>query len=186
MENTFLPETYLIGLIGLLSVISILVGRQLLKVRRDEINLIKLEKAKAISSREASKLYELASVQLRKRLYPQATTTLKDALTKLENEPSEAKAVIENAMGFALAAQDQFKKATVHYLNALKAKPDYPVALNNLAYAKNQLQEVEEAKQLYEKVITLEPGNKTAIRQLKKLNLLKGVKVVSKDERKGF
>ena len=75
--NTLLPQTYLIGLTLLLLIVAILVGRQLIKVRTDEINLIKLEKEGAKSSKNASSLYELASVQLRKRLYPQATTTLR-------------------------------------------------------------------------------------------------------------
>ena len=39
-----LPQTYLIGLCLLLAIIAILVGRQLYKVRKDEIKLVKLEK----------------------------------------------------------------------------------------------------------------------------------------------
>ena len=39
-----LPQTYLIGLCFLLLIIAILVGRQLYKVRKDEMKLIKLEK----------------------------------------------------------------------------------------------------------------------------------------------
>ena len=39
-----LPQTYLIGLTLLLLVISILVGRQLYQVRKDELKLLKLEK----------------------------------------------------------------------------------------------------------------------------------------------
>jgi len=39
-----LPQTYLIGLCCLLLVIAILVGRQLLKVRKNEMRLIDLEK----------------------------------------------------------------------------------------------------------------------------------------------
>ena len=137
--NLLLPQAYLIGLVGLLAIIAILVGRQVLKVRSDEYKLIKLEKNKTATSKEASNLYELASVQLRKRLYPQATTTLREALKNLSEEPDEAKALIENALGFALAAQDDFEGAIKHYEAALKAKDDYPVALNNLAFAKSRL-----------------------------------------------
>ena len=167
--NTLLPQTYLIGLIGLLIILAILVGRQLLKVRRDEINLIKLEKKGAESSKKASELYELASVQLRKRLYPQATTTLRKATKLLNEEPEEAKALIENALGFALAAQDDFQSAVGHYRTALKAKSDYPVAINNLAFAKQRLNEKEEAEKLYKEVLEIDPKNKTALKQLKQL-----------------
>jgi len=163
------PNTYLIGLIVLLLIVAILVGRQFLRVRNDEEKLIKLEKGGGGASKEASDLYELASVQLKKRLYPQAVTTLKKALKKLDDEPLEAKALIENAMGFALAAQDNFDSAVKHYQLALKAKDDYPVALNNLAYAKEKLNQSEDALNIYQQVLSLEPSNKTALKQIKKL-----------------
>ncbi len=167
--DTLLPQTYLIALTGLLVIVAILVGRQLLIVRRDESKLIKLEKGGIDSSKDASKLYELATVQLRKRLYPQATTTLRKALKRLENEPNEAKALIENALGFSLAAQDDFESAIGHYRTALKAKSDYPVALNNLAFAKQRLDDNEEALKLYEQVLTIDPKNKTAAKQIQQL-----------------
>ncbi len=167
--NILVPQTYLIGLIALLTVVAVLVGSQLLRVRRDEINLIKLEKADASSSAEASKLYELASVQLRKRLYPQAVSTLRKARKHLSGEPDEAKALIENALGFALAAQSDFASAVKHYRTAIESKEDYPVALNNLAFAQERLKETSEALQLYKKVLKLDPKNKTALKQIKRL-----------------
>ena len=75
-----LPQTYLLGLCFLLVIISILVGRQLYKVRKDEMKLLKLEKEDSNTQEDSAKMYELASVQLKKRLYPQATSTLKQAL----------------------------------------------------------------------------------------------------------
>ncbi len=163
------PNTYLIGLIGILSIFAILAGRQLLKVRNDEAKLIRLEKKGTSNSTEASQLYELASVQLRKRLYPQATATLKKAIKQLENEPEEAAAIIENALGFSLAAQDNFETAVIHYQKAIKAKADYPVALNNLGFANERLLKRKEAFDIYQKVLEIDPKNKTAARALKKL-----------------
>ncbi len=163
------PQTYLIGLVVLLVIVAVLVGRQLLRVRNDEMKLIKLEKQDASSSKDAAELYELASVQLRKRLYPQATSTLRKALRQLNEEPDEAKALIENALGFALAAQDNFEAAVGHYRTALKAKSDYPVALNNLAFAKTRLLQNEEAIKIYQEVLDIDPQNKTAIKQIKRL-----------------
>ncbi len=186
MQDVIQAQTYLIGLIGLLAIIAILVGRQLLKVRNDEIKLVKLEKNETSASKEASQLYELASVQLRKRLYPQATTTLKKALKRLNSEPDEAKAIIENALGFALAAQDDFEAAVIHYKSALKARPDYPVALNNLAFAKQKLNEPKEAESLYRQVLTLEPSNKTALRQIKKFKDKKNSEPSNNTNSKGF
>ena len=164
-----LPQTYLLGLVGLLAIVAVVVGRQLLSVRRDEIKLIKLEQAGTAGSREASDLYELASVQLRKRLYPQATATLKQAVKRLKDEPDEARALIENALGFSLAAQKEFETAVRHYKSALRAKQDYPVALNNLAFAQEKLLDIDAAMDSYRKTLKVEPNNATAKKRLKRL-----------------
>ncbi len=167
--DILVPQTYLLGLIALLTIVAVLVGRQLLRVRRDEMALIRLEQDGAAASRDAGQLYELASVQLRKRLYPQAITTLRQALKRLAGEPDEARALVENALGFALAAQKDFDGAVKHYKAALQAKPDYPVALNNLAFARERLLDLDEAAELYRQSLKLEPSNPTASRRLKRI-----------------
>ena len=181
-----LPQTYLTGLSLLLLVIAILVGRQLYKVRRDELKLIKLEKEESKTKDDSAKMYELASVQLKKRLYPQAISTLKQALKKLDGEPNEAKALIENALGFALAAQDDFKSAIIHYKKALTAKSEYPVALNNLGFAYQRLLKDDEAYKKYQEVLKLDPNNKTAISQIKRLERIIGKDKDQLLEQKGF
>ena len=185
--NLSLPETYLTGLSILLLFIAILVGRQLLKTRADESKLIQLEKGNVDSSNDAGELYELASVQIKKRLYPQATATLKKAIKKLKEEPNEARAVIENALGFSLAAQNDFKSAITHYKTAIKAKSDYPVALNNLAFAKKKLLETEEACEIYEEVLKIDPKNKTAKKGYERLQKRTGSKIKNNNSlEKGF
>ena len=164
-----LPQTYLLGLVGLLTIVAVVVGRQLLRVRRDETRLMQLEQSGAASSRQAADLYELGSVQLRKRLFPQAAATLKQALKRLGGEPDEARALIENALGFSLAAQNDYETASKHYRLALKAKKDYPVALNNLAYAQMKLLKTEEAINLYQRTLAVDPNNETAKKGIKKL-----------------
>ena len=181
-----LPQTYLTGLSLLLLVIAILVGRQLYKTRRDELKLIKLEKEESNTKDDSAKMYELASVQLKKRLYPQAISTLKQALKKLDGEPNEAKALIENALGFALAAQDDFKSAIIHYKKALTAKSEYPVALNNLGFAYQRLLKDDEAYKKYQEVLKLDPNNKTAISQIKRLERIIGKDKDQLLEQKGF
>ncbi len=170
--NLTLPQTYLLGLVGLLTIVAILVGRQLLKVRGDEMKLVNLEQSGASSSKEAAELYELAAVQLRKRLYPQAIKNLKQAIKYLSEEPDEAWALVENALGFALAAEEDYEAASKHYRSALKAKAEYPVALNNLALAQEKLMQQEQAAELYRKVLTIEPRNNTARKRLKRLEKL--------------
>ncbi len=181
-----LPQTYLIGLCILLLVVAILVGRQFYKVRKDELKLIQLEKEDSKTQEDSAKMYELASVQLKKRLYPQATSTLKQALKKLDGEPDEAKALIENALGFALAAQNDFKAAIVHYKKALIAKSEYPVALNNLGFAYQRLLKENEAYKNYQEVLKLDPNNKTAISQIKRLERIIGKDKDKLEGKKGF
>ena len=171
-----LPQAYLIGLLVILGAAAVLVARQILRVRRDEVALIRLEQSSKSGEQSAADLYELASVQLRKRLYGQALDNLRLAARRSESdgEPAEARALIQNALGFALAAQSNHKSAIKHYRLALQAKPDYPVALNNLAFALEKLQKLEEAQQTYERVLQLEAGNKTARKRLKLLERKSG------------
>jgi len=166
-----LPQAYLIGLIVLLGAAAVLVGRQILRVRRDEQALARLGSAGpgGAPPTDSVGLYELASVQLRKRLYGQAVDNLKLALRKAQAEkaPDEARALIENAYGFALAAESKFPEAIRHYRSALQIKPDYPVALNNLAFALGKLGEPQEARDAYARVLDLEPANSTARKGIK-------------------
>lgn len=166
-----LPQAYLIGLIVLLGGAAVLVGRQILRVRKDEQALARLSAGGPTGGppTDSVGLYELASVQLRKRLYGQALDNLKLALRKAQSEkaPEEARALIENAYGFALAAQSKFSEAIRHYRSALQIKPDYPVALNNLAYALGKLGETEEACTTYAKALSLDPANGTARKGLR-------------------
>jgi len=166
-----LPQAYLIGLIVLLGAAALLVGRQILRVRKDEQALARLGSTGpgGAPPTDSVGLYELASVQLRKRLYGQAVDNLKLALRKAQAEkaPDEARALIENAYGFALAAESKFSEAIRHYRSALQIKPDYPVALNNLAYALGKLGEPQEAMDTYARVLALEPANGTARKGIK-------------------
>ncbi|MEB3263640.1 MAG: tetratricopeptide repeat protein [Synechococcus sp.] len=167
-----LPQAYLTGLLVLLGGAAVVVGRQILRVRRDESALARLEALSRDGEQTAADLYELGSVQLRKRLYGQAAETLKRAAKRAGDEPAEAQALIENALGFCLAAQNNYSGAIRHYRNALRAKADYPVALNNLAFALEKQQKPEEARSTYEKVLELDGGNRTAQKRLQRLTRL--------------
>jgi tetratricopeptide (TPR) repeat protein len=180
-----LPQAYLIGLIVLLAGAAVVVARQILRVRRDEIALARLgsEGGRQGGPQDSEGLYELGSVLLRKRLYGQAADNLRLALRRAETElaPAEAVALIQNALGFSLAAQNKYSAAVRHYRAALKARADYPVALNNLAYALEKQQKPEEARELYERVLQLDSGNATARKRLRLLERRSGVEKSSGD-----
>ena len=162
-------QSYLIILFAVLIIISIFVFRQFLRTRKEELNLVKFEQKGLNSLTKASELYEFGSVQIKKRLYTEATKTFLKAIKTYDNEPNEAKAIIENALGFSYAAQNEFKKAIKHYDSAIKLLPNYTVALNNLASAQQRLLEYELAYATYKKVLVIDPNNKTAVKKSKEL-----------------
>ena len=168
--DSSLPSLYLVGLVVLLTILSVVIGIQAWKVQRDEATLQRLQRDIGDQkAADAVKLYELGSVQLRKRLFPQAATTLGKAAQKAGQEPPEGQALIYNALGYALAAQKKHTEAIRHYRRALAAKPDYPVALNNLGHALEQQQERQEAAKVYTKTLALDADNAIAKRRLQRL-----------------
>lgn len=164
-----LPFLYLAGLVGLLAILSVAIGIQAWKVRRDEATLQRLQQQNRDGKADPVTLYELGSVQLRKRLFSQAVTTLSKAAKGAGQEPPEGRALIHNALGYALAAQKQYTEATRHYRKALEAKPDYPVALNNLGHALERQQQQKEAAKAYAQTLALDTGNAIAKRRLQRL-----------------
>ena len=162
-------QSYLIILFIVLIIISIFVFRQFLRTRKEELNLVKFEQKGLNSLTKASELYEFGSIQIKKRLYTEASKTFLKAVESYDNEPDEAKAIIENALGFSYAAQNEFKKAIKHYNSAIKLLPGYTVALNNLASAQQRLLEYDLAYATYKKVLVIDPNNKTAIKKSKEL-----------------
>ena len=162
-------QSYLIILFVVLIIISVFVFRQFLRTRKDELNLLKFEQKGLNSLTKASELYEFGSIQIKKRLYSEATKTFLKAIEYYENEPNEAKAIIENALGFSYAAQNEFKKAIKYYNSAIKSLPGYVVALNNLGSAQQRLLQYDLAYETYKKVLVIDPNNKTAIKKSKEL-----------------
>jgi len=179
-------QSYLLILFVLLVIISIFVFRQFLKTRKEESSLVKFEQKGFESIESPEELYQFGSIQIKKRLYPQATKTFLKAIKNSKNEPNEAKAIIENALGFSYAAQKDFKKAIKHYDKAIEMLPEYIVAYNNLASAKQNILEFEEAYITYKKVLSIDPKNKTAIKKKKELEKRSNYEPYSETNNKGF
>ncbi len=179
-------QSYLLILFSVLVIISIFVFRQFLRTRKEESILVKFEQTGLDSLTKASELYEFGSIQIKKRLYPEATKTFQKAIKYYENEPNEAKAIIENALGFSYAAQNEFKQAIKHYNLAIQSLPKYIVALNNLASAQQRLLEYEQAYETYKKVLEIDPKNKTAVKKSKELEKRNNYSPYQGIKNKGF
>ena len=179
-------QSYLLILFFLLTIISIFVFRQFIKTRNEEISLVKYEQKGIESLETATELYEFGSIQIKKRLYSQATQTFLKAMQNSKDEPDEGKAIIENALGFTYAAQKDYKRAIKHYKSALLLLPQYTVALNNLAAAQQSLFDYNEALIIYKKVLDIDPKNKTAIKKTNELNKRNKYKPYKEVNNRGF
>ncbi len=135
-----LPVLYLSGLLVVLGGLAVFVFSQVLKARRLETTLGKLQKKLKEQRGESKDYYQLGSLYLDKKLYAQSLTVFQKALKAEKDVEPENKALIYNALGYAYFAQEQYDAAIRHYKDAIKLYPDYVTALNNLAnvYEKKQ------------------------------------------------
>ncbi|MEL6470257.1 MAG: tetratricopeptide repeat protein [Cyanobacteria bacterium J06614_10] len=169
MENSNYLVVYLGILLALLSVAAFFVIRQVWVTRRTELTLSKLQTKLSKSKGNAQEYYELGSLLLDKKLYAQALLYLKQALKELADDEAENAVLVHNAIGYAYFAQEQFDLAIRQYNEALKIRPDYVTALNNLGHTYERKQLMPQALETYEKSLATEPANETAKRRVESL-----------------
>jgi len=169
MSEGMFPVVYLGLLVGLLSIASVFLLRQVLRTRRVETRLNRLQEQLKQGKGTAQEHYELGSILLDKRLYSQAIAQFQKALKSKDLEGPENEALVHNAMGYAYAAQEQFDLAIRNYKEALDKTPGYVTALNNLGFAYEKKQLVSQALETYETALKLEPKNNTAKRRAESL-----------------
>lgn len=166
--DTTLPVIYISLLIALLSLAVWAILRQILRTRKVETAISRLQKKLNQEKGTSQEYYELGSIYLDKRLYAQAVVQLQKAL-KAGDLSSEELALIYNALGFAYFAQEQFDLAIKQYKEALKEKPDYVTAHNNLGHAYERKQLTSQALEAYEEALKYESNNVTAKRRAESL-----------------
>jgi len=169
MNDQYLPILYLSILVLLLAAASWFLFRQILKTRRTETTLSKLQNKLNQGKGSSKEHYELGSIFLDKRLYSQAVAQFQKALKAKDLEGSENEALVHNALGFAYAAQEQFDLAIKQYKEALELLPDYPTALNNLGFVYEKKQLIPQALEAYETVLKIDSKNQTAKRRSESL-----------------
>ncbi|WOD38997.1 tetratricopeptide repeat protein [Nodosilinea sp. E11] len=165
MENSNLLLIYLGILLTLLSVAAFFVVRQVIKTRRIESTLGRLQSRLTKEKGTAQEYYELGSLLLDKKLYTQAALYLQQAIKQLSDDETENAAVVYNALGYSYFAQDQYDLAIRNYKEALKISPEYVTALNNLGHSYERKQLMTQAIEMYETALSLEPNNTTARRR---------------------
>ncbi|MGD1899539.1 MAG: tetratricopeptide repeat protein [Phormidesmis sp.] len=169
MENGNYLVVYLGILLALLSVATFFVVRQVWVTRRMELTLSELQTKLSNGKGTALEYYELGSLLLDNKLYAQAAVYLKKALKELTEEEAENAVLVHNALGYTYFAQDQLDLAIRQYNEALKIRPDYVTALNNLGHSYERKQLMPQALETYEKSLATEPANETAKRRAESL-----------------
>lgn len=167
MENSF-PIVYVSLLLGLLSIAAVAVFRQILKTRKIESTLTRLQSKLTKEKGTAQEYYELGSIYLDKKIYAQAIALFQKAL-KADDLPEPESAPIYNALGFSYFAQEQYDLAIRQYKEALKVDPNYVTALNNLGHAYERKQLTAPALEAYDQVLTIDADNATAKRRAESL-----------------
>jgi tetratricopeptide (TPR) repeat protein len=175
MDET-LAVVYLSVLVALLSGAAFPIFRQILKTRKIESALSRLEKKLTKDKGTTQEYYELGGLYLEKKVYSQALTLFQKALKAAQEEGEGNTAPIYNGLGFAYFAQEQYDLAIRQYKEALKHDPNYLTALNNLAHAYERKNLIAQSLQVYEQVLEFAPNNSTAKRRAESLRKRLGTK----------
>lgn len=167
MENS-LPLVYLSVLLGLLAFAGVSVVRQVIKTRKVETALTRLEKKLKQERGTVQEYYELASIYSDKKMFAQSITLFQKSLKGVDAE-EENLAPVHNALGFAYFCQEQYDMAIREYKEALKANPEYVTAINNLGHVYERKKLTVQALQMYEEALKHEPNNTIAKRRAESL-----------------
>lgn len=164
MDNSLIV-VYLSVLLGLLSIAGWFIGRQILKTRKMESAMNRLQSKLGKAKGTTQEHFELGSLYLNKNLAVQAVQQFQLALKSAEAEGETNLAPIYNAMGYAYFSQEQFDLAIRQYKEALKLKENYVTALNNLGHAYERKNLTAQALDTYEKALQHDPKNDIAKRR---------------------
>jgi tetratricopeptide (TPR) repeat protein len=167
MENS-LPVIYLLFFLALLGGAAWAIIRQVLKTRRVESTLSRLEKKLKKERGTVQEYYELGSIYADKKMFAQAINLFQKALKASDSE-EENLAAVHNALGFAYFAQEQYDIAIREYKEAIKLEPGYVTALNNLGHVYERKKLTTQALQAYEEALKYEANNSTAKRRAESL-----------------
>ncbi len=168
MDNSLLI-VYLSILLILLGGSSWAIVRQIIKTRRTENTMARLQKKLGKEQGPANEHYELGTIYLDKKLFSQGIEQFQKALKAKDLEGEENTALIYNGLGYAYAAKEQFDLAIRQYKEALKYRPDYVTALNNLGFAYERKKLTNQALEAYETALQYEPNNQTAKKRAESL-----------------
>ncbi len=167
--NDSLPVIYLSILLVLLTLVAIIILRQIIKTRRSENTFSRLQNKLKKEKGNAKEYYELASLYLDKKLFVQGIQLLQKGLKAEKEIEPENQALMYNALGFAYFSQEQYDLAIRNYKQAIKLYPEYTIALNNLGNVYEKKQLTAQALEIYEQSLKYDSKNAIAKKRAESL-----------------
>lgn len=167
--NDVLPTVYVSILLAFLGAIAWAIFRQILKTRKVEMALSRLQKKLNKDQGMVQEHYELGSIYLSKKLYTQAISEFQKALKAEDAEQDNSIAPVYNGLGYAYFGQEQYDLAIRHYKEALEINPGYVTVLNNLGHAYERKKLTVQALEAYEEALTRSPDNQVSKRRAEAL-----------------
>jgi tetratricopeptide (TPR) repeat protein len=169
MDN-ILPLIYLLVLLTSLSLVTIIIGKEVIKKRQIELQLAELQNKIRTKECTYEDYYDLGKIYLSKKLFDQAIIQFRYALKLWDLEDTEGLANLYNTVGFTYAETEQYEIAIFYYQEAIKYIKNYIAALNNLGFAYEKKQLINEALRIYEEVINYDSENEVATNRILVLN----------------
>ncbi|HAE06047.1 tetratricopeptide repeat protein [Richelia intracellularis] len=173
--NNKLALIYLSILVTLLVFIAVGVFRQVFKTHRRERSFSNLRRKLEKKKGNIQDYYTLASIYSEKKLYSQAIRLFQKAIKIATDDDKDHIFLIYNGLGYTYFAQEQYDLAIRQYKEAIKYKPDYVKALNNLAHAYEKKTLIAQALETYEETLKYDSGNVVAKRRAESLRRLVSV-----------
>ncbi|KAK7277332.1 hypothetical protein RIF29_18483 [Crotalaria pallida] len=177
---------YLLLLLGLLGAGTYFVIRQVLVRRELDLSAKELQEQVRSGDANATGLFELGAVMLRRKFYPAATKYLLQAIEKWDGDEQDL-AQVHNALGVSYVRDDKLDKGIAQFETAVKLQPGYVTAWNNLGDAYEKKKEYKAALKAFEEVLLFDPNNKIARPRRdamkEQVEMYKGVPLKSKEKR---
>ncbi|XP_048432463.1 tetratricopeptide repeat domain-containing protein PYG7, chloroplastic isoform X2 [Pyrus x bretschneideri] len=154
--------SYLLLLLGFLGVGTFFVIRQVLVRRELDLSAKELQEQVRSGDADATELFELGAVMLRRKIYPAAIKYLVQAIEKWDGDDQDL-AQVYNALGVSYVREGKLAKGITQFETAVKLQPGYVTAWNNLGDAYEKRKDFKAALNAFEEVLLFDPNNKVAI-----------------------
>ncbi|XP_074272408.1 tetratricopeptide repeat domain-containing protein PYG7, chloroplastic isoform X2 [Silene latifolia] len=172
--------SYVLLLLALLGAGTFFVLRQVLVRRELDLSAKELQEQVRSGDANATELFELGAVMLRRKFYPASTKYLQQAIEKWDGDDQDL-AQVHNALGVSYVRDGKLEKGISQFEKAVKLQPGYVTAWNNLGDAYEEKKDLNSALRCFEEVLLFDPNNRVARPRIddlrKRVNMYKGIPV---------